>query len=98
MSKFTEEKIEEYANKLLIGLTSHETEMILSEFDVIEHNMEIIANIPNINEVTPMTHNLDNFQYLLREDKKEDGIEIEKLLQNSDKVRGREVEVPKVVG
>jgi len=98
MSKFTKEKIQEYADKLLIGLTNEEAEMILSEFDVKEQNMEIIANMPNINDVEPMTHTLDNFEYLLREDIKEDSVPVEKLLQNCNHTYGREVEVPKVVG
>lgn len=98
MSKFTKEKIKEYADKLLIGLTDEETDMILEEFDIIEQNMDLIANIPNISEVTPMTHTLDNFEFILREDEKEESVEIEKLLQNCDHTYGREVEVPKVVG
>jgi len=98
MSKFTKELINDYADKLLIGLTDEETDMILSEFDVIEKNMELIANIPKINEVTPMTHTLDNFEFVLRDDVKKDSVPVENLLQNCDKVRGREAEVPKVVG
>ena len=98
MSNFKKEKIKEYADKLLIGLSDEEVELIMGEFDVIEHHMEIIASIPNISEVEPMTHTLDNFEYVLREDIIEESVEIEKLLQNADKVRGREVEVPKVVG
>jgi len=98
MSKFTKELINDYAEKLLIGLTPEETEMILQEFDVIERNMELISNIPDIREVVPMTHTLDDFEFVLRKDEKHCGIEIDKLLQNCDKVSGREVEVPKVVG
>lgn len=98
MSKFTKEKIIEYADKLLIGLTDEEAEMISSEFDHIERNMELVTSIPNLSDVIPMTHTLDDFEYVLREDRKEESVEIEKLLQNCDKVRGREVEVPKVVG
>ncbi|MBE6156724.1 MAG: aspartyl/glutamyl-tRNA amidotransferase subunit C [Firmicutes bacterium] len=98
MSKFTKELINDYAEKLLIGLTDEETDIILEEFDVIEQNMELIANIPNISEVSPMTHTLDNFEFILRDDVKEEGIEVDKLLQNCDKTCGREVEVPKVVG
>ena len=98
MSKFTKELVDSYAKKLLIGLTDEENEMVLGEFDIIDHNMELITKIPNISEVIPMTHALDNFEFVLREDKKEESIEIEKLLQNCDKFEGREIEVPKVVG
>lgn len=98
MSKFTKELVDSYADKLLIGLTEEENEMVLKEFDVIESNMEIIANIPGISEVEPMTHALDDFEYVLREDVAEDSIEIEDLLKNCDCYEDREIEVPKVVG
>lgn len=98
MSKFSKELIKDYADKLLIGLSDEETEIISKEFDIIEQNMELISNIPNISEVTPMTHTLDNFEYVLRNDEEVEGIRIDKLLQNCDKYEGREVEVPKVVG
>ena len=97
MSKFTKELVDSYADKLLIGLTEEENEMVLKEFDVIEANMEIIASIPGISDVEPMTHALDAFEYVLREDEAE-SIEIEDLLKNCDRYEDREIEVPKVVG
>lgn len=98
MSKFTKELVDSYADKLLIGLTEEENEMVLKEFDVIEANMEIIASIPGISDVEPMTHALDAFEYVLREDEAEESIEIEDLLKNCDRYEDREIEVPKVVG
>ena len=68
MSKFTSEMVDMYAEKLLIGLTKEENEMVLNEFDVIENTMEKIANMPGIEKVEPMTHALDDFSFTLRED------------------------------
>ena len=98
MSKFTKELVDNYADKLLIGLTEEENNMVLKEFDLIDKNMEIISEFPNISEVEPMTFALDNFEYIPRDDIANDGIRIEELLQNCDCHEGREVEVPKVVG
>ena len=98
MSKFTKELVDDYANKLLIGLTKEENEMVLKEFDVIEANMEIIANIPGIEKVEPMTHALDDFSYELREDIPEESISIDDALKNCGSYEDREVSVPKVVG
>ena len=58
MSKFTKEMVDDYANKLLIGLTDDENKMVLDEFGLIEKQMEIIANIPNIEYVDAMTYAL----------------------------------------
>ena len=71
--------------------------MVLDEFEIIDSNIDIINEIPNIEKVEPMTHCLDNFEYELREDVKEESVPIEELLQNCDLYTDREVEVPKVV-
>ena len=97
MSKFTSEMVDDYADKLLIGLTKEENKMVLDEFEIIDSNIDIINEIPNIEKVEPMTHCLDNFEYELREDDKEESVPIEELLQNCDLYTDREVEVPKVV-
>ena len=98
MSKFTREMVDEYADKLLIGLTEEENKQVLDEFEDIDKSIDLINRIPNISEVEPMTHALDDFVYELREDVVEDSVPIDDLLQNCDVIRDREVEVPKVVG
>ena len=98
MAKFTKEMVDDYADKLLIGLTPEENKMVLEEFDIIDEQINIINNIPDIENVTPMTHALDDFDYELREDVVEESVPIEDLLSNCDEFTGREVEVPKVVG
>ena len=98
MAKFTSEMVDEYAEKLLIGLTREENKSVLDEFEDIDKNIDLINKIPNISEVEPMTHTLDDFVYELREDVVEDSVPIEELLQNCDVIRDNAVEVPKVVG
>lgn len=97
MSKFTKEMVDEYAEKLLIGLTDEENKMVLDEFESIDKNIDLINEIPNIKEVEPMTHALDDFVIELREDIAEESIRIEDALRNAGKTDGREIEVPKVV-
>ena len=77
MSRFTIDMVDDYANKLLIGLTPEENDLVLKEFDIIDANMQIIANIPNIKDVEPMTHALDDFEFVLRSDVAEESIPIE---------------------
>ena len=98
MQKFTKEMVDDYADKLLIGLTPEENAFVLAEFDVIDENMELLNEIPNLKDVEPMTHALDNFEYTLREDKAEESERIENILQNCDSHEGREIKVPIVVG
>ena len=98
MGKFTKEMVDDYADKLLIGLTKEENKMVLDEFDIIDHNIDLINEIPGISEVKPMTHCLDDFTCELREDEVEESVPIEDLLRNSDDIEDREIVVPRVVG
>ena len=99
MSNFTKEKIDKYANDLLIGLTEEERDMIQKEFDDIEASMELINKIDGIKDVEPQSYPFDMEINDLRSDEVEgEVIPIETLLRNAGSVEGREVEVPKVVG
>lgn len=97
MVKFTSEMVDDYADKLLIGLTKEENQMVLDEFEIIDKNIDIINAIEGIEAVEPMSWCLDDFEYNLREDVVEESIPIEELLQNCDDYVGNEVRVPKVV-
>lgn len=97
-NKFTKEIVNSYADKLLIGLTEEETNMVLEEFNTIDEAINTINQIEGLDKVEPMTHCLDDFIYELREDIPEESIPVEELLQNCDDKTTREVKVPKVVG
>lgn len=97
MAKFTSEMVRDYADKLLIGLTDEEEKMVLDEFEIIDKNIDVINNIPNIENVEPMSWCLDNFEFELREDEIEESIDIDDLLKNCDDSIDDQVKVPKVV-
>ena len=78
-NKFTSEMIEDYANKLLIGLTKEEIDMVLEEFNTIDETINTINQIEGLDKVEPMTHCLDDFIYELREDIEEESIPIEEI-------------------
>ena len=60
--------------------------------------LSYFANMPDIEKVEPMTHALDDFSFILREDVAKESIPVENLLQNCDSVEDDFVSVPKVVG
>lgn len=99
MSNFTKEMIDDYADKLLIGLTEEERTNIQKEFDEIEKNMDLINQIPNIKDTEPLSYPFEMIIDDLRsDDEVMEEIPIDDLLRNCDHYEGREVEVPKVVG
>lgn len=95
--KFTKESIDILSDKLLIGLTDEENEMVLKEFEFIDQNINLINEIENINEVEPMAFCLDDFVYELREDIEENSESLDDLLSNCDDYVEREVRVPRMV-
>ena len=97
MAKFTEEMVRDYADKLLIGLTDEENKMVLDEFDIIDKNIDLINDIPNIENIEPMTHCLDRCIDHLREDEVSDSPSIDDILSNCDDSQADQVKVPKVV-
>ena len=98
MHKFTEEVVDDLADKLLIGLTKEENKMVLDEFEKIDADIDKLNAIKGLDKVEPMTHCLDDFVYELREDEVEESIPIDDLLQNCDDYVDTEIKVPKVVG
>ena len=98
MQKFTKEMVDDYADKLLIGLTEEENKMVLEEFEIIDKNIDLINKIPNIDKVEPMTHTLDNFECDFREDVVEESVPLKDLLANADEKDENHVIVPRMVG
>ena len=95
--EFNEQTIDKLADLLMIGLTPEENKMVLDEFEVIDANINKINDIKGIENATPMTHALDDFEVELREDVAEESPSVDELLSNCDFRDGDEVEVPKVV-
>lgn len=98
MNNFTKEMINDYADKLLIGLSDEECNTLLEEFDVIKERMEIISNIDGLDSVEPQSFPCEFTLASLRNDVAEKSLPIEDILSNCDASIERVVEVPKVVG
>ena len=96
--KFTEELVDEFAGKLLIGLTREENKMVLDEMEQINKTVSIVEEIEGLENIEPMTHCLDDFEFVLRDDEATESTDIRDILSNCDDYEGREVQVPKVVG
>ena len=94
---FTKEEIIAYADKLLIGLSDDEAEMILNEFSIIDKNIDQINEIPNLKDIEPAFMPYNMYFATLREDVCEESVDINEILANTKDKMGREIKVPKVV-
>lgn len=98
MSKFTKELVNEYADKLLIGLSEEENKLVLEEFDIIEKTMNKIADFDGIKDLEPMCYALDDFSYELKEDSYKESEKASVLLSNCSEVEDDYIKIIKVVG
>lgn len=94
---FSKEKINDYADKLLIGLSENETDTLLREFDIIDKNMQKINLIDGLDNATPLSFPYEITVDSLRDDNEERHILVEDALKNCDNFIDREVEIPRVV-
>lgn len=93
----TKEKLKDYANKLMFDMNEDEYETLLGEFDVIEKQMELVANLEGIDNVKPMTFPFEMDYVSLRNDENTRIIDYMDALSNAKDIKGREIKVPKVV-
>lgn len=94
---FTKDLINDYADKLLIGLTDEENALLLKEFDVINDNMAKINDVKGLENVNPLHFPQDLKTLTIRDGKASRMIDIEDALKNCDDYIDREVEIIRVV-
>lgn len=99
MNKINIEVIEESAKNLMFELNPGQAELIVSEFDAILTQINYLKDIPGIDDVEPMTfpYKLHRSDEDLREDKIEEPLKVEQVLENSNSKLGNQIKVPKVV-
>lgn len=95
----TKEKLELYAKKLMFEMNDDEYETLLNEFDAILKQMDLIGNIKDIEDVSPMTFpfDLELDDSYLREDIYENEISFDDMKINVKDYDDFKVKVPKVV-
>ena len=98
MKKVTKEVLNEAANKLMFKLSDEEIDFLLSEFEIIVKQMELIGKIPGVDDVTPMTFPFDVSNSYLREDVAKEPVNRDELLKNASEVVDNQIRLPKVVG
>ena len=55
MKKVTKEVLRDTASRLMFTMKEEEYDTLLSDFDLIIKQMDLIANIKGVDEATPMT-------------------------------------------
>ena len=97
MKKVTKEVLQESANKLLINLTEEELNALLCDFDILISQMQLIGDIPGVDDVEPMTFPFEVTSEYLREDVTEEPLSKDDVLKNAKDVTDNQIRLPKVV-
>lgn len=91
------EKLKKYAKLLMFDMDEEEYSTLQEEFDIILRQMDLISNIPDIENVKPMTFPFINKDAKLREDVVKDYLTTGEVLANTKHQVDDQVKIPKVV-
>ena len=91
------EKLKKYAKLLMFDMDEEEYSTLQEEFDIILKQMDLISNIPDIENVKPMTFPFINKNAKLREDVVKDYLTTGEVLANTKHQVDDQVKIPKVV-
>lgn len=91
------ETLKEAANKLMFDMTDQEYETLLEEFDILMQQIELMNEIPGIDNVEPVVFPFDVTNDYLREDIPSTPLNKEDALKNASDVSDGQIILPKVV-
>ena len=97
MKKVSKEILKNTANKLMFDMTDEQYDMLVKEFSILIKQMELIGDIPNVDDAEPMTFPFDITNDLLREDEPTSPLNREDVLKNATDVVDGQIRLPKVV-
>lgn len=98
MIKYDLELLKVCANNLMFDMSEEQYKVLLREFDILTKQMEVLADIQGLDEISPMTFPFDVTTTYLREDVFEESITKEEALRNAKEVVDGQIKLPKVVG
>ena len=97
MKQINEAVLKDASHRLLFDISDEEMKLLLSEFDILVKQFELLKDIENVNEVKPMTFPYEIFNDYLREDVPNDVLTKEEALKNAKNVKDGQIKLPKVV-
>ncbi|MBR1581815.1 MAG: aspartyl/glutamyl-tRNA amidotransferase subunit C [Bacilli bacterium] len=97
MKEINKDVLVDASNRLLFKMEDSEYETLLSEFDVIQKQFEIMGHIEGVDEAKPMTFPYDIRIDYLRDDVPSTPLAKEDVLKNAGSVKDGQIKLPKVV-
>ena len=97
MKTVSKEILKNAANKLMFDMPDEDYERLVEEFGVITKQMELIGEIPGVDDARPMTFPFEVTNTYLREDVATKPLDRDDALRNAKDVVDGQIRLPKVV-
>ena len=97
MKTVNKEILKGAANKLMFDMSDEQYDNLVAEFDILMKQMELIGEIPGVDNATPMTFPFEVTNTYLREDMASEPLKKEDALKNAHDVVDGQIRLPKVV-
>ena len=98
MKPINKDVLKTAANKLMFDMDENQYETLLKEFSTILKQLELMEDIPHIDDVEPMTFPFEVTTSYLREDVVQKPLDRDEALKNASDVVDGQIRLPKVVG
>ena len=97
MKPVSKEVLQIAASKMMFEMSDSQYNALIKELNVFLKQVDLIGQIPNIDDVEPMTFPFDVTTTYLREDVVEAPLANEEALKNASDVKDGQIRLPKVV-
>lgn len=97
MKPVSKEVLQIAASKMMFEMSDAQYNALIKELNVFLKQVDLIGQIPNIDDVEPMTFPFDVTTTYLREDVVETPLTQEEALKNASDVKDGQIRLPKVV-
>ena len=97
MKPVSKEVLEIAASKMMFEMSDAQYNALIKELNVFLKQVDLIGQIPNIDDVEPMTFPFDVTTTYLREDVVEAPLSNDEALKNASDVKDGQIRLPKVV-
>ncbi len=97
MKPVSKEVLKTAASKMMFEMDDNQYDQLIKEMNIFLEQVDLIGDIPHIDEVTPMTFPFEVINSYLREDEVEEPLSQEEALKNASDVKDGQIRLPKVV-
>lgn len=97
MKPVSKEVLKTAASKMMFEMDDNQYDQLIKEMNIFLEQVDLIGDIPHIDDVTPMTFPFEVTNSYLREDEVEEPLSQEEALKNAGDVKDGQIRLPKVV-